>query len=87
MPSYSFDFRGAGKHTEKLNHITIYPPSTEAPDRYVIKHYFEERRHPEVFEFRKEAGPELIRHLQEAIGMGDMGKAEKEVPRRKTRAL
>jgi hypothetical protein len=78
MPSYSYDFRETEKDREKLVHIRIYPPSAETPDKYVVKHYFAERAHPDVYEFRKKAGPELIRHLQVSIGIGEIGKTEGE---------
>jgi hypothetical protein len=78
MPSYSYDFRKTEKDTKKLDHIRIYPASAEAPDKHVVKHYFAERPNPDVYEFRKEDGPELIRHLQLSIGIADIGKTEGE---------
>jgi len=78
MPTYSYDFRKTGDGTERLDHITIYLPSAETHDKHVVKYYFAERAYPDVCEFRKEDGLEMIRHIQASIGMGDIGKTEGE---------
>lgn len=72
MPAYGA-LRNVGRNEKKtLNKIVIHMPSEETGGQHVFEHHWANQAIPDRYEFLKEQGPEMVRHLEASIGMRDL---------------